>query len=195
MELTQLVRHGGEDLGHRLANRVLTVRHDSLNRHRTGLTNLLEQRRQILLTRREQALGQQDLTRETITQDPQHLMADIGLQTIQGQHDAALSFQDLPQSSVVREHDGAEFVVAIEEIGDRAFGDRDVSIDEMGADLGDGAMLAVAKLADEGDDIQSEFVTRQREGTLGFGPVGYLEGRAPGIATRELNPRTTVDSR
>ena len=64
MEVAELVGHAVEGLGHRLADRRLAVGDDPGDRHPQRPLHLAEQLRQVVLRRRQQAPGQQDLAGE-----------------------------------------------------------------------------------------------------------------------------------
>ena len=58
--------------------------------------NLTDQFRQILLPPGQQASRQQHRAAEAVPQHPQDLVADVGLQTIDGQDDASLRGEQAP---------------------------------------------------------------------------------------------------
>ena len=132
--------------------------------------------------RRQQAPGQQDLARQAVADDPQDLVPDVRLQPVDGQDHPRLVGQHGPQPGVVGEGDGEQFVVPVEQVGDGPFGDADAAAVQVGADLGDRAVLAVAEVADEGDDVESELVVREGEAALGLGAVRSADGRTGVVA-------------
>ena len=83
MKVTELVWHLGEHLRDGTADGQLAVRNDADNRHLYGLTYCLEQNGEVRLGRREQTTGEENFPGETVTEDPQHLMADIRLETVE----------------------------------------------------------------------------------------------------------------
>src|SRR3954464_10485349 len=95
-----------------------------------------------------QALGQQDLAGEAVAQDPEDLVADVGLQAVDGQDDAALVAQQRREPLGVGGGQGAEFVIAVQQVGDGADGDDDAAAGQRAVDLGDAAVLGVAEAAD-----------------------------------------------
>jgi hypothetical protein len=54
------------------------------------LTHGSEQYSEIRLSRGQQTTGEEDFPGEAVAKDPQHLMADVGLEAIEGQEDPAL---------------------------------------------------------------------------------------------------------
>jgi len=158
VEMTQLVRHIGEHVCHGTANRELAIRNDADNRHGQGLPHCPEQNRQILVGRRQQAAGQEDFARETVSEYPQHLMADIGLQAIEGQNDPALGLGDPLEAGGVGEREGEQFIVTFKQIGDRPGGDNHSTVAQVLMDFGQSAVLRVAQGAYPGDDIQAKLV-------------------------------------
>ena len=99
-------------------------------------------------------------------------MADVGLQSVDGQDDAALLAQQRPQPLGVGGGQGPEFVVAVQEVGDRALGDDQAAAGQLAVDLGDAAVLGMAEPTDQGHDVEAELVIGQGEVGLGLGPVG-----------------------
>jgi hypothetical protein len=99
-------------------------------------------------------------------------VADIGLQAIDGQDDPLLPLQEPPQPLGVRRGQGAEFVIALEQVGHRALRDDDVAAAQFLMNLGDAAMLGVAEAADQSDDIEAELVVGQGEVWFGLRAVG-----------------------
>jgi hypothetical protein len=99
-------------------------------------------------------------------------VTDVRLQPIQPQDDAALLCQEPAQMAAVGQRGGEQFVVAVEQIGDGALGDRHPALAQGGMDLGHGAVVAVAQRAHERDDVETELVLRQHERALGLRPVG-----------------------
>jgi site-specific DNA recombinase len=182
VELTKLMRHAGERLLHRLTDRALTVGDHPDDRHLQGLIHLADQLRQVVPGGGQQAPGQQDLAAEDVADDPEHLVADIGLQPVDGQDHPAGRGGDPPQPLGVRQRERQQFVVAVQQIADAARADRYAATDQLGVDLRDAAMLGVAESTDRGDDIETEFVLRQGEPPLLLGPQAGAMARAVGVA-------------
>jgi hypothetical protein len=123
MEVTQLVGHIGEHLCDGTADGQLAVWHDADTRHWHGLTHCPEQYGEVGVGRRQQTAGQKDFPGEAVPQDPQHLMADVRLEAIQGQDNPALGLGDALQAGGIREGEGEQFVIALEQMRDRPRGD------------------------------------------------------------------------
>jgi hypothetical protein len=83
-----------------------------------------------------------------------------------------MSGQDRPQPVVVGQGGRRQLVVAVEQVGDRAPGDRHPALAQAAVDLGHALVLAVAPGADQGDDVEAELVLRQDERALGLRPAG-----------------------
>jgi site-specific DNA recombinase len=183
VEVTKLVGHAIEGLLDRLTDRVLTVRDHPDDRHSQRALHLAEQLGQIVLSGGQQAPGQQDLAREHIAEDPEHLVADIGLEAVDGQNHLAGRGSDPPEPRGVREREGQQLVVAVQQIADAARADRHAAADQLGVDLRDTAMLGVAEPTNQGDDVEAELVLRQGETPLRLGTEADLVASAVGVAT------------
>ena len=97
--------------------------------------------------------------------------------------DAALLAQEGVQPLAVGRGQGAQFVVAVQEVGDGAQGDGDAAAGQLLVDLGDAAVLGVAEASDQGDDVEAELVVGQGEVGLGLGAVGAVVAGAVGVGT------------
>jgi hypothetical protein len=118
MEVTQVVWHIGEHLRDGTAEGELAVRHEADNRHLHVLTHGPEQDGEVRLGRRHQAAGQEDFPGEAVSEAPQHLMADVRLEAIEGQTAPALGLGNALQTGGIREGEGEQFVVALEQMHD-----------------------------------------------------------------------------
>src|SRR5205085_459340 len=78
---------------------------------------------------------------------------------------------------------GAEFIVAVEQVGDGTLGDGNPAAGECAMDLGDAAMLGVAQATDQGDDVEAELVMRQGEVGFRLGAKRLVVARAAGLGT------------
>src|SRR3954463_1084691 len=78
---------------------------------------------------------------------------------------------------------GAQLVVAVQEVADGAQGDDDASARQLLVDLGDAAMLSVAEAPDQGQDIEAELVVRQGQEGLGFRAIRAMVARTVGVGT------------
>jgi hypothetical protein len=99
-------------------------------------------------------------------------VADIGLQAVEGQHDAALVAQQGFEALGVGGAEGLELVVAVEQVGDGAWGNGEPAAGQLVVDLGDAAVFGVSESADEGEDVKAELVVGQGEVGLGLRTVG-----------------------
>jgi hypothetical protein len=124
---------------------VLAVGDDGGDGDRQGAPDLAQQGGQVLLPGGQQAAGQQDLARQAIAQHPEHLVADVGLQAIDGQDDPALFRQQALEPGVAGQGDGQQLVVAAQQVADGALGDGQAAAREAAVDLGGGAVLGVAQ--------------------------------------------------
>jgi hypothetical protein len=85
VEVAELMGHAVERLADRLADRVLAVGDHAGDRHRERLFDRGDEPGQVVPGRGQEAPGQQDLTTEAVTQDPEDLVADVGLEAVDGQ--------------------------------------------------------------------------------------------------------------
>ena len=108
----------------------------------------------------------------------ENLMADVGLEAVDGQDDAALGPQQWTQPLGIGGGQGSQLIVAVQEVGDGALGEDDPPAGEFVVDLGDTAVLDIAEPADQGHDVESELVMRQGEVRFGLGAIGQQEPRA-----------------
>ena len=112
--------------------------------------------------RRQQTTGQESFPRETVPKDPEHLMADIGLQAIKRQDDPALDLGKPLEAGRVRQREREQFVVAFEQMGDRARGDSDATVEQVLMHLRNPAVLPRAQDAYPRDNIQAKRVPPPR---------------------------------
>ena len=101
----------------------LAIGNDAGDRHRQGRAHWGDQTGQVLGRGGQQALGQEDLAREAVPQDPKDLVADVGLQAVDGQDDPARVVQQWLQPLGVGGRLGPQLVVAVQEVSDGARGD------------------------------------------------------------------------
>ncbi len=144
VDLAQLVSNTRQDLLHGQADWTLRIRDDGMDRHRESILDLAQHVSEVLLASAVKTAGEQDFTREGITQDPEHILGFEGLEPINGQDDMPLLREAVPQTGLVRETQGEQFFVALQQIGDGARRDDDVEVLEGLVDFRDRAMLAVA---------------------------------------------------
>ncbi len=179
--MAELMGDTFEGDSHGVADALLTVGDHAGDRHRQDLPHLVDQAGQVLGRGRQQALGQEDLAGEAVAQHPEDLVADIRLQAVDGQDDAALRAQQRTESLGIGRGQGPQLVVAVQQVGDGAFGQDEPAVRELAVDLGDAAVLGIAEPADQRHDVESELMIRQGEVGLGLGPIGAEEAGAGGI--------------
>ena len=123
-------------------------------------------------------------------------MADIRLQAVDGQDDAALRAQQRTQSLGIGRGQGPQLVVAVQQVGDGALGQDEPAVRELAVDLGDAAVLGIAEPAHQGHDVEAELVIGQGEMGLSLGAVGTEEAGAGGIGAasdRQGQPEDAVE--
>src|SRR5262245_5743295 len=82
---------------------------------------------------------------------------------------------------------GQQFVVTVEEVGERPLADRQAAGQQLPVNLGDAAVLGVAQGTDEGDDIQPQLMLGQGIAAFGLGAVGpEVGGAVAGAAAADL---------
>jgi len=153
---------------------------------RQRVAHLLEQRGQVIRRPAQQAAGQEHLARQAVAQHPQDLVADLGLQAVDGQHDATLRPQQGPQPLGVGGGQGLAFVVAVQQIGDRAGSHGDAPAGQRLVDLGDGAVLGMAEPAHQRNDVEAKLMVGQGEVGLGLRSVGPVVARAVGVGAGQV---------
>ena len=174
VELAELVRNAWQHLLHGQSDWTLGVRKNSLDRHRQGLLDLAQQISQVLLASTVEAAGKQDFTRERVAQYPKHIVSFERLEAVESQDDMTLLLEELLETGLVSQAQSEQFFVALEQVGDGALGNSNMTFLKGAMDFGDTAMLAVAQRADERDDVKAEFA-------VGQGPCTFLF-RANGLA-------------
>jgi hypothetical protein len=110
-------------------------------------------------------------------------MADIGLETIEGQDDATADLGDALEAGRVLQREGDQFVVTLQEIGDRPWGHRHAACAQSLMDFWDTAVVAIALLAHEGDDVETKLVLGERQSPFLFGAVGVVHMRTGLVET------------
>jgi hypothetical protein len=110
-------------------------------------------------------------------------MADIRLQTIQRQDDAPLRRQQRTQTAAVGQRGRQEFVIAIEQVGHAALGNRHPLRTQRLVDLRHATVLAMTLHPAQGNHIQAEFVMRQGDRTFRFRPIRPALARAANLFT------------
>jgi hypothetical protein len=145
------------------------------------LAYLADQGSDVLDGSRQETSGQQHLAAEAVPQDPEDLVADMGLQPVDGQDGTALGKQERTETFRIGGRNRAEFVVAVEQVADRPFGDHDPAAAQFGVNLGYAAVLDISEVADKGNDVKPELVMGQ--GKMGFRlwSIGFVKARARGV--------------
>ncbi len=128
VELTELVRNARQDLLHGQADRTLGVRDDCLDRHWQRLLDLAQQGGQVLVPSTVERAGEQDFTREGVTQQPEHIMGFEGLEAVQSQDDVTLLSEELLEAGLISQAQREQFFIAFEQVGDGALGDGNVAL-------------------------------------------------------------------
>ena len=110
-------------------------------------------------------------------------MADIGLEAIEGQDNATADLGDTVEARRILQREGDQFVVTLQEIGDRPGGHRHAAFAQGLMNCGDTAVVAIALLPHEGDDIETKRVFGERQAPFLFGAVGVVHVRTGLVAT------------
>jgi len=118
--MTQLVGHLRPSRGPRVAKGVLTVGHPADERHGQPAFYFPEPAGPIVLRAGQQTAGQQDLARQAVPQNPQHLVANVRLQPVQGQDHPAWLRQEAAPAPAVGQPEGHQFSVPIQPVGHAA---------------------------------------------------------------------------
>jgi len=104
---------------------------------------------------------------------------------------ARLALELAPQALGVGGCQGAEFVVAVQEVQDGAFGEDDPAAGKFVVDFGDAAVLDVPQATDQGEHVQAELVVGQREVRLGLGVIGLaVAATGPVVAAADADSKT-----
>jgi len=193
MEMTQLVRHGRQDLGHGSPDGGLAISDDPDYGYLERLLHLAQEYRQIVLGRRQQTPSQEDLPGETITQDPEDFMAHVGLEAIERQDDVTSGLRKALQAERILQREGHQFVITLQEMGDRPWGYGHAALDQRLMDFRDTPVVTVALLANEGHDIQAKFMLGECQTPLLFRPIGLATLRTSGVEAAPNLERESQD--
>jgi len=160
------------------------------HRHARRIRHLPQQRDQIRGRPGQQAARQQHLAGEAVAHHPEHLMSNVGLQTIQRQDHPPLLCQQPAQPIAVAQRRGQQFVVAVEQVGHAPLGDRHPPLAQHPVDLRHAAVVAMAQHPGQCDDVQPELVPGQRHRAFRLRPVGMgLTHAAIRLAAPDLQPK------
>jgi hypothetical protein len=143
MEVAQLVSGIGQRGSDRPPDRMLPVRDHAADRDRQGGPDLAQQRGQVGPRRAQEAAGQQHLAGQALADDPEHLVAHVRLQAVDGQDRPPLREEPLAQAGVVTQAQGHQLLVPLEQVRHRPLGDRHAAIPEGPMDLRHAAELGV----------------------------------------------------
>ena len=158
MEVTQLVGHMREHFCNGTADGQLAIRNEADNRYRQALPHGPEQDGEVRLGRGQHTAGEEDFPREAVPEDPQYLMADVRLKAIEGQDDSALHLGDPLQAGGISEREGEQCVVALEQMGDRPWGDGHPAVAQVLMDFGQATVLCIAESPDARNNIEAKLV-------------------------------------
>jgi len=110
-------------------------------------------------------------------------MADIGLEAIESQDNATADLGDALEAGRILQREGDQFVVTLQEIGDRPWGHRHAAFAQGQMDFWDTAVVAIALLTNEGDDVETKLVLGERQAPFLFGAVGVVHVRTGLVET------------
>src|SRR5207249_3976360 len=79
--------------------------------------------------------------------------------------------------------EGDQFVVTLQESGDRPWGHRDAAFAQGQMDFWNTAVVAIALLTNEGDDVETKLVLGERQSPFLFGAVGVVHVRTGLVET------------
>jgi hypothetical protein len=126
---------------------------------------------QVVWGGREQTPGQEDLTRETIAQEPEDCMAPVRLEAIEGQEDAPAGLREALEADSIWQREGHQFLVTLQEISDRSWGHGHAALEQGLRDVRDTPVLAVAPLSNAGHDVEAKLVLGECQSPLPFRPI------------------------
>jgi hypothetical protein len=112
VEVAELMRHFGQAAGHGLADGLLSIGNDPSDGHGHCFLDLAQQSGEISSCTAEQGPGQQHLAGQTVADNPEHLVTDIRLHSIDGQQDLALLLESGLYPLLIRQVQGDQFLVA-----------------------------------------------------------------------------------
>jgi hypothetical protein len=136
----------------------------------------------------QSATGQQHLARQTSTEAPEDFLADIGLEPIASQSDPALRLGQAPQPCRVLQGQGAQCVVALQQIGHRAGRHSETALPQRLLDGRHPVVVGIARRADAGQDIEAKRVLGQGQAPCHGGPV-----RCAPLGTRRIEAAPNLE--
>src|SRR5262249_41807173 len=110
-------------------------------------------------------------------------MAYVRLEPIEGQYDTPLRLGQTPQPRRVLERERHQFVVALQEIADRAGCYRQTTLNQRLMNGRDTGVMDIALRADEGKDIKAKLVLGKDQAPFFFRAVGTSELRTGTVKT------------
>jgi len=110
-------------------------------------------------------------------------MADIGLEAIEGQDDTTADLGDALEARRVLQREGDQCVVTLQEIGDRPWSHRHAAFAQGLMDVWDAAVMAIALLPNEGDDVETKLVLGERQSPFLFRAMGVVHVRTGLVET------------
>jgi hypothetical protein len=133
---------------------------------------------------RQEAAGQEPLTRETSAPNPEDFLADVGLEPIEGEEDPTLQRRQLPQTRGVLEGARDQCVIALQQIGDWPRRDSATPLDHRLMESRDTGVVGRAPRAKKGEDSEAKRVLGQgqapcRVGSVRFAHLGTRRIEAP----------------
>jgi len=185
MILAQLVWDLRQHALHGQADRPLPIGNHRIDRHRESGRDLTQEVSEVGFAGPAKAAGEQDFTRKTITQDPQHILLRMGVQSVDRQDDVPLLREPLLQTGVIGQAQGNQFLVAGQQVSDGPRGDGDVLVLQRLMNFRDRAVLAVAQTSDVGNHVEAELAMRQGPRTLFLGTVGLMVARTGRIGAAD----------
>jgi hypothetical protein len=120
-------------------------------------------------------------------------MAHVGLEASEGQEAPALGLGETLETSRVGKMEGAEFIVALAEMGDGPRGNGDAPFTQGVMECGETPVLGLAQGADVSHDIETERVCGPGQATFGLGAIGFANLRAVRRETAPHLQRKTED--
>ena len=110
-------------------------------------------------------------------------MADIGWEAIEGQEEATADRGAALEAGRVLPREGAQGVVPLQEIGDRPWSHRHAACAQGLMDVWDAAVMAIALLPNEGDDVETTRVLGERQSPFVFRAMGVVHVRTGLVET------------
>lgn len=159
--MTQLVGHLREGLGDSRAEGPLPIGNAPRHGHFQSLRARAEKRGSGGVGGRQYTTGQEHLTRETSAEDPKDFLAHIGLEAIEGQDTTPLRLRQAPQPCRGLEGESDQFVIALQEMGDRPGRDSHTTRDQRLRDSWHTVVGGRALRANAGEAIEATLVLGQ----------------------------------